>query len=76
MTTKNVTQNTQTSQSFDALKAMRASTIKEASALLLDVRGVKKKIYNINQAVEQKQKLFAEQLKAAEKKEEIGRAHV
>ncbi len=70
MTTKNVTQNTQTSQSFDALKAMRASTIKEASALLLDVRGVKKKIYNINQAVEQKQKLFAEQLKAAEKKEE------
>jgi len=70
LTTKNVTQNTQTSQSFDALKAMRASTIKEASALLLDVRGVKKKIYNINQAVEQKQKLFAEQLKAAEKKEE------
>lgn len=63
-TANNVAQNNQT-QSFDALKTMRTATIKEAGVLLEDVRDVKKRIYGINQAIDKKQKDFAETAKPA-----------
>lgn len=65
-TINNAAANNQTTQSFDSLKKMRSSTIKDAGSLLAEVRDVKRRIQNINQAIDKKQKVFAEQSKAAE----------
>ena len=65
-TINNAAANNQTTQSFDSLKKMRSSTIKDAGSLLAEVRDVKRRIQNINQAIDKKQKAFAEQSKAAE----------
>ena len=65
----NMSQNNQAVQNFDSLKALKSTTVKEANTLLSDVREIKKRITGISQAVEQKQKLFAEQVKAAQEDE-------
>ena len=65
----NMSQNNQAVQNFDSLKALKSTTVKEANTLLSDVREIKKRIAGISQAVEQKQKLFAEQVKAAQEEE-------
>ena len=65
----NMSQNNQAVQNFDSLKTLKSTTVKEANTLLSDVREIKKRIAGISQAVEQKQKLFAEQVKAAQEEE-------
>ena len=72
MTTNNkVVQNNQQTQTFESLKVMRTTTIKDASALLADVKGAKKRIFNVTQAIDKKQKSFAEQAKAVVKEEKV-----
>lgn len=68
-TINNAATNNQTTQNFDALKKMRSQTVKDAGALLAEVRDVRKRIQNINQEIEKKQQMFAEQSKAAEQPE-------
>ena len=57
-TINNAAANNQTTQSFDSLKKMRSSTIKDAGSLLAEVRDVKRRIQNINQAIDKKTKSF------------------
>ena len=72
MTTNNkVVQNNQQGQAFESLKAMRTTTIKDASTLLTEVKSAKKRIFNVTQAIDQKQKSFAEQAKVVEKQEKV-----
>ena len=72
MTTNNkVVQNNQSGQAFESLKVMRTTTVKDASALLNDVKNAKKRIFNVTQAIDQKQKAFAEQAKAVVKEEKV-----
>ena len=72
LTTNNkVVQNNQSAQTFESLKVMRTTTVKDASALLNDVKGAKKRIVNVTQAIEQKQKVFAEKAKAVVKEEKV-----
>lgn len=72
LTTNNkVVQNNQSAQTFESLKVMRTTTVKDASALLNDVKGAKKRIVNVTQAIEQKQKVLAEQAKAVVKEEKV-----
>ncbi len=67
-TNNNATANKQTTQGFDSLKKMRSSAVKDADALLAQVRDIKRRIQNINQAVDKKQRAFIEQAKASEQK--------
>jgi len=72
LTTNNkVVQNNQQGQAFESLKAMRTTTIKDASALLTEVKSAKKRIFNVTQAIDQKQKSFAEQAKVVETQENV-----
>ncbi|MBR5145367.1 MAG: translation initiation factor IF-2 N-terminal domain-containing protein, partial [Clostridia bacterium] len=50
---------------------MRTTTIKDAGTLLADVKNAKKRIFNVTQAIDQKQKSFAEQAKVVEKQEKV-----
>ena len=72
LTTNNkVVQNNQQGQTFESLKVMRTTTIKDAGTLLTDVKNAKKRIFNVTQAIDQKQKSFAEQAKVVEKQEKV-----
>jgi len=72
LTTNNkVVQNNQQGQTFESLKVMRTTTIKDAGSLLTDVKNAKKRIFNVTQAIDQKQKSFAEQAKVVEKQEKV-----
>ena len=72
LTTNNkVVQNNQSGQAFESLKAMRTTTVKDANALLSDVKGAKKRIFDVSKAIEQKQKTFAEQAKTVVKEEKV-----
>ena len=72
LTTNNkVVQNNQSGQTFESLKVMRTTTVKDASALLNDVKSAKKRIFNVTQAIDKKQKSFAEQAKVVVKEEKV-----